>query len=279
MSPQLLLDYPWILAAFVALALFEWLWRRRPSGEGYDTSAAWGSVGVMAIGFVLKPASALVMGSVFVGASTLAPGTWPIDDWRAWAIGLLAVEFTYYWFHRFSHTVRWLWATHAVHHSARQFVLPAAIRLGWTGALSGGWLIYLPLVLAGMPVAMLATLLGANLLYQYLLHTELVGRLGPFEAVLNTPSHHRAHHSCDRAYLDCNFGGVLIVFDRLFGTFRKEPEQGGLTYGLVHPLDSPNPFIIALREWVFVWRDMRAARSWSERMRIAIGRPDRRACR
>ena len=273
MTPELLFKHPIILVAFVALALAEWAWRRRPGGEGYDVQAATGSVGVMVLGFLAKPVSAFVIGGFYLAVSGHVGWSWPVDDWRSWAIGFLAVEFAYYWFHRFSHTVRWLWATHAVHHSAQQFVLPAAIRLGWTGALSGGWLIYLPLVLLGMPPAMLVTLLGANLLYQYLLHTELVKRLGPLESVFNTPSHHRAHHSSDEEFLDCNFGGVLIVFDRLFGTFRREPTQGGLRYGLVHPLESHNPFTIALREWWLIWREVRAARSWEERARILVARP------
>lgn len=131
----------------------------------------------------------------------------------------------------------------------------------------------MPLVLAGFPPAMVVGLLGANLLYQYLLHTELVGRLGWLEYVLNTPSHHRAHHSREEEYLDCNFGGVVIVFDRMFGTFRLERERGRLDYGLVHQLESNNPLRIALHELRSMLRDATLGRNWREKAAILFSAP------
>jgi len=214
-----------------------------------------------------------VSGAVLFALAQLAPGQLPIDDWRTWAACFVLVEFAYYWFHRSSHTVRWFWANHAVHHSSNEFVLPSAYRLGWFGPLMGSWLFFAPLVLIGFPPAMVAGLLGANLLYQYLLHTELVGRLGPLEWVLNTPSHHRVHHSREQACLDCNFGGVVIVFDRLFGTFRAEPEGRALDYGLVHRLESNNPFWIGLHEVVALWRDALAAPGWRAKGAVLFSAP------
>lgn len=263
---------PVVLALLLALVVAEWVWRVHRARIGYDWRAALASMGVMAGGVVVKPLGAMVMAATFTAAATLAPVQMPVGSPLAWLVGFAMLEFTYYWFHRYSHTVRWLWTTHAVHHSAAEFTLPAAVRLGWTGIISGGWLMFVPLVLLGMPPLMLAVLMGLNLAYQYLLHTEAVGKLGWLEKVLNTPSHHRVHHSSDAEYLDCNFGGVIIVFDRIFGTFREEPDDRQLTYGLVEPMDSRNPVTIALHEWARLWRDLRAAPLplWP---RIAFGPP------
>lgn len=267
---------PLVLALLLAAVAAEYLWRVYRARRGYDWRAALASFGVMLGGAIAKPAGAVVMAATFTAAALLAPWQFAMDDWRVWLAGFVALEFAYYWFHRYSHTVRWLWTTHSVHHSANEFTLPAAVRLGWTGVLSLGWLFFVPLVLIGFPPLMVGALLGANLLYQYLLHTEAVGKLGPLEYVLNTPSHHRAHHASDREYLDCNFGGVVIVFDRIFGTFREEPDSGGLTYGLVDKLESNNPFTIALHEWGRLLRDLRGAplRDWPQ---IAFGRPGAKA--
>lgn len=272
MIDGLIMQRPAVLLVLVVLALAEFGWRRHWAGKGYDVRAAMASLGVMIGGALFKPVGAIVMGTAFVAMAAIAPWQFALDDWRVWLAGFFAVEFTYYWFHRYNHTIRWLWTTHAVHHSAAQFTLPAAVRLGWTGVLSLGWTLYLPLVLIGFPPLMVGSLIGANLLYQYLLHTEAVGRLGPLELLFNTPSHHRAHHASNPDFLDCNFGGVLIVFDRIFGTFRREPDGGGLNYGLTEPLDSYNPFVIALGEWGRLIRDLRRAapRQWP---RILFGRP------
>lgn len=265
-------DRPGALLILLALAAAEYLWRVHRAGKGYDVRAAFASIGVMVGNMLTKPLGALVMAAAFSATAAIAPWQFAVDDWRTWAIGFLAVEFAYYWHHRLNHEKRWMWASHAVHHSASEFTLPAAVRLGWTGLFSLAWLLFLPLVLIGFPPLVVGALLAANLLYQYLLHTEAIGRLGPLEAIFNTPSHHRAHHSSDREFLDCNFGGVLIVFDRLFGTFRREPEGGGLTYGLVEPLASHNPFVIALHEWARLAHDLRHAPigAWP---RLMFGRP------
>jgi len=263
---------PIVLTLLLAAVAAEYAWRVHFSRKGYDWRAALASFGVMLGGAVVKPIGAVAITATLAAAALLAPWQFAMDDWRVWLAGFVALEFAYYWHHRYSHTVRWMWATHSVHHSANEFALPAAVRLGWTGVVSLAWLFFVPLVLIGFPPLMVAALLGANLLYQYLLHTEAVGKLGPLEYVLNTPSHHRAHHSSDRPFLDCNFGGVLIVFDRMFGTFREEPDGGGLTYGLVEKLESNNPFTIPFHEWGRLLRDLRGApfRDWP---RIAFGRP------
>ncbi len=185
----------------------------------------------------------------------------------------VATEFVYYWHHRASHRIRWMWATHAVHHSTTKLNFTAAIRLGWTGNISGNFLFFALLAWIGFhPIAIVA-MLGLNLLYQFFIHTELVPRLGPLEWVLNTPAHHRVHHASNEACLDKNFGGVLIVFDRLFGTFAEKPADEPLRYGLVNGVVSHNPIRIALGEWLAMLRDMRRAPSLREKLRVLFGPP------
>jgi sterol desaturase/sphingolipid hydroxylase (fatty acid hydroxylase superfamily) len=251
----------------------EAIWRLTVARRGYDFAAAAASLAVHAGDILARGLAGGVIATVYAALHAMAPYRWPLDDWRAWIAAFFVVEFAYYWFHRWSHTVRWLWATHAVHHSAQEMTLPAAVRLGWTGLLSGGWLVFTLLALLGLPPLMTFGLLAANLLYQFVLHTEAVGRLGPLEWVLNTPSHHRVHHASNASLLDKNFGGVLIVYDRLFGTFAAEPENEPLRYGLTHGLASHNPFVIALHEWARMVRDIRKVRSPSELLRATFGRP------
>lgn len=264
---------PLFLMIVVVLVLAEWLWRTRVADKGYDAGAAAASFGVAFGQALLKPITGAITAFVFVSIEQVALWRLPMDHWVTWAIGFIAVEFVYYWFHRWSHTVRWLWASHAVHHSAAEFTLPAAIRLGWTGILSGGWLLFAPLVFLGLPALVVAILLAANLAYQFFLHTEAVGRLGPLELVLNTPAHHRVHHASNPEYIDKNFGGVVIVFDRLFGTFACAQDGAHLRYGLVHELKSRNPIVIALHEWVRMAGDVRRARSLRRVGEILFGPP------
>lgn len=252
---------PAFLLLLAAVILAEFAWRRRKGGPGYDLAAAAASFVVAAGNLLLKPLSAGLTGAVFLAVYEVAPYKLPLGDWRVWVVAFVLVEFAYYWFHRLSHEVRWLWASHAVHHSASEMTLPAAIRLGWTSGLSGGWLLFLPLLLAGFPPLMVGGLLAANLSFQFFLHTEAIGKLGPLEWVFNTPSHHRVHHACNERYIDRNYGGVLIVFDRLFGTFVEESADEKPRFGLAHPMTSKNPVRIALHEWARMFADMRRAPS------------------
>lgn len=185
----------------------------------------------------------------------------------------LATEFLYYWQHRAAHRIRWMWATHAVHHSPTKMNLTAGIRLGWTGAISGNFLFFLPLAWIGFHPVAIVGMLGANLLYQFFIHTELAPRLGPLERVLNTPAHHRVHHASNASCLDRNYGGVLIVFDRLFGTFAEAPKHEPLRYGLVGGVPSFNPLRIAFGEWLAMLRDARSAPTLPAKWRALFAPP------
>ena len=185
----------------------------------------------------------------------------------------LGSDLLYYWQHRASHRIRWMWATHAVHHSTTRLNLTAAIRLGWTGNISGNFLFFLPLAWIGFHPYAIVTMLGVNLLYQFFIHSEFAPRLGPLERVLNTPSHHRVHHACNAPCLDRNYGGILIVFDRLFGTFAEQPSDQPLRYGLVGGTPSFNPIRIALGEWIAMLRDAWKAEGAQAKLCTLFGPP------
>jgi sterol desaturase/sphingolipid hydroxylase (fatty acid hydroxylase superfamily) len=194
---------------------------------------------------------------------------------QGWAVPLLflGIEFFYYWYHRAAHEIRWLWATHAVHHSSQYLNLSTAYRLGWTGLLSGNFLFFTPLCWLGFHPLMIAMGLGINLIYQFWIHTEIIPKLGLLEWLFNTPSHHRVHHASNPQYLDRNYGGVLIIFDRLFGTFTAEQSDRHPIYGLTHPIQSYNPITIAFHEWRRLFQDLITAKTWRDRCWMILGRP------
>lgn len=193
-----------------------------------------------------------------------------------WLVLFLLHELFYYAYHRCAHRVRWFWATHSVHHTPNELTLATALRLGWTGKLTGTALFFAPLIWLGFSPVAVFGLLAFNLLYQFWLHNTWVPKLGPLEWVLNTPSHHRVHHASNPEYLDCNFGGVLIVYDRLFGTFAEERDGVVLRYGLTAPLHTYNPLRIAFHEWAALGRDLAAAGSLREAVRTLCAPPQGR---
>jgi sterol desaturase/sphingolipid hydroxylase (fatty acid hydroxylase superfamily) len=185
-------------------------------------------------------------------------------------LALVADDFAYYWFHRLHHEVRGLWASHVPHHSSRRYNLSTALRQSWTPMTALPF--YAPLALLGLPPLLIASVHGANLLYQFWIHTELVDRLPrPIEWLFNTPSHHRVHHGSNPRYLDRNYGGILILWDRLFGTF--EPEREPVRFGLTHDLASHHPLRIAFHEWAAIARDVRRSRSLGDALGFVFGPP------
>lgn len=191
---------------------------------------------------------------------------WTMDVQQWWGLLLLflGVECCYYWQHRVMHECRWFWASHAVHHSPQHLNLSGAYRLGWTGSITGASLFYVPLILLGFSPTAIALTLVFNLLYQFWLHTELIPSLAWFDWILNTPSNHRAHHAINPRYLDTNYGGVTMIFDHLFGTYVAESADDPCSYGLVHQIDSYNPFTVVFNEWIQIARDIKHSRSLRE---------------
>lgn len=168
--------------------------------------------------------------------------------WWYWVLLFFADDFSYYWFHRTSHGVNWFWASHVVHHSSQRYNLAAALRQTWTGNATGAFLFWAWMPLVGFHPIWVLFMQQVSLIYQFWIHTETINKLPrPLEYVLNTPSHHRVHHGSDLKYLDKNHGGILIIWDRLFGTF--QPEEHRPTYGLTSNIESFNPIVVAFKTW------------------------------
>ena len=244
--------------------------RRRPEGtvgyEARDTRAslAMGAGNVVVAG--LTKAAVLGLFGWLHSFALFDLG----DAWWVWGLAILGDDFTYYWFHRMHHEVRFLWAGHENHHSSEHYNLSTALRQSWTTPLTGP-IFWAPLALLGFEPRMILTAQAISLIYQFWIHTEWIGRLGPLEWILNTPSHHRVHHGRNIRYLDRNHGGILIVWDRLFGSF--EPEGERVEYGLTHPLRSFNPLVIAFHEWVAMFRQVARMPRWRDKLRILLSPP------
>lgn len=201
----------------------------------------------------------------------------PASPW-AWLALFFLDDFTYYWFHRISHECRFWWAAHVNHHSSQEYNLSTALRQSWTGVPVGTWAPWVPLAFLGFPPAMILAQQGFNLFYQFWIHTEAVKRMPRwFEYLFNTPSNHRVHHATNPRYLDRNYAGVLMVWDRLFGTFVAEEDEDPPRYGIVKNIDTFNPIRIAFHEWAAIARELIAARSWREAVGVVFGPPGWRA--
>ena len=224
--------------------------------------------------------AAVVAGGVAI-TSTLATRTTGARLWKRRVVDLgtgpvtlaaavLGWDFIYYWNHRFMHESRYMWAIHVVHHSSERYNLSTALRQPVADML-GTFLPYSAMALVGVSPAVIAQARGINLLYQYWIHTDAIRRLGPFEAVFNTPSHHRVHHGSNRQYLDRNHGSILIVWDRLFGTFEREDEP--VVYGLTKDIKTFNPAVVVSHEHVAMLRDVSHAEDWGERLSYVLRGP------
>ncbi|MDA7948813.1 MAG: sterol desaturase family protein [Hyphomicrobiaceae bacterium] len=265
---------PELLTAFLLLVACEIVWRKFVREEEYGAAEAAASVGIAIGRAVAKPVMIFVLAGLYVLVYQWRIFTFDMTKWWSWVLVFLGADFLYYWMHRFKHEIRWMWADHAVHHSGNRMNVFMNFRLGWTGLIVGTWLMHLPLVLVGFPPSAVITTYALSLVWQAWIHTDMIGKLPqPFEWILNTPSHHRVHHSRNPVYLDKNYAGILIVWDRMFGTFQEELEDEPCDYGLVHRLTSVNPLKIAFNEWGNLIHDVRNAKTWRERFRAAFGYP------
>ncbi|MDP2009336.1 MAG: sterol desaturase family protein [Phenylobacterium sp.] len=220
---------------------------------------------------------------VLTGGAAVAATVWvwqhrvfdiPMTAIWAWVAIFFLEDLTYYWFHRLSHERRFWWAAHVNHHSSQHYNLSTALRQTWTGGLAGTWALWLPLAFLGFPPAMLAIQKGISLVYQFWIHTEAIGRMPKwFEAVFNTPSHHRVHHARNPRYLDSNYAGILIIWDRLFGTFQPELDEETPRYGVVKNLSSFNILRVAFHEWAGIAKDLAGSRSLREVAGYLFGPP------
>jgi sterol desaturase/sphingolipid hydroxylase (fatty acid hydroxylase superfamily) len=196
----------------------------------------------------------------------------PATSWWAWLICFFGDDFSWYWFHRLSHQIRFLWASHSVHHSPEVFSLSGGMRVPWTSNFTGNFLFWAWLPLLGIEPAMIVFMKALSVIYQFWLHTEMIRKMpGWFEVFFNTPSHHRVHHGSDIDYLDKNHGGFLIIWDKLFGTFQKETHK--TIYGLTKKISSTNPFIIAVHEWKNLFKDLKKANKLKDYLNYIFNSP------
>ena len=249
---------------FVVAVLAEMIWSRLRNPQSYEPMDT-----LVSLGFGL---GSTVAGALFGGFAAfvfieayqyrifdMGPEWWSL--WWAWPLCFVLDDLKYYWVHRAGHRIRWMWASHVNHHSSQHYNLSTALRQSWTGAFTFGLLFALPLVLLGFHPAMIAICGGFNLVYQFWIHTEAIDRMPRwFEAVMNTPSHHRVHHATNPRYLDRNYAGVFIIWDKVFGTFEEElsAKDGAepIRYGIVKQLGSFNLLYAVFHEWIAMISDI-----------------------
>ncbi|ANN16815.1 C-5 sterol desaturase [Amycolatopsis orientalis] len=237
---------------------------------GYSVKDTRTSMAMGAVAVVINGVFRIAMLFVFAALYELAPVKFSPADWWTWVLMLLGQELVFYAYHRASHRVRLMWAGHQVHHSSEHYNFSTALRQKWTPYFQlPFWSI---LAFAGIPPWMILTGLSIDLVYQFFVHTEKIRKLPRwFEYVFNTPSHHRVHHGSDQEYLDANYGGILIIWDRMFGSF--VPEGKRPTYGLTKNVGSYNLLKVGFHEYGSILRDVRAAASWRDRLGYVFGPP------
>lgn len=257
------------IPAFFILMVLEAVLLSRTALRGYERRDTIASL-TMGTGNVVISLGAKVLHYLLLSAV----GTYALFDitpsWTSWLVLIVLGDLVYYWFHRLSHDVRFLWAAHVNHHSSERYNLSTALRQSWTTPFTV-MLFWWPLALLGFSPEMILTTLAINTIYQFWIHTEVIDRVGPLEHVLNTASHHRVHHGSNVEYLDRNHGGIFIIWDKLFGTFT--PEGAPVRYGLTRNIRTFHPVRIAFHEWQALWHDVRNARSWRDRLGYIFNPP------
>lgn len=242
--------------AFIILVLIEMLVARRFDPSRYEPKDTLTSL--------LLGTGSTVAGAL-TGSAVIALSVWLYQFrlfdigyvWWAWILVFLLDDLAYYVFHRAAHRVRWFWASHVIHHTSQHYNLSTALRQTWTGFFSLSFAFSLPIILLGFPVEMLIFASGVNLVYQFWIHTEAIGRMPRwFEAIFNTPSHHRVHHATNPRYLDKNYAGMLIIWDKMFGTFVPERDDDRPRYGIIKNLGSFNLLWAAFHEWIGIAKDV-----------------------
>jgi alkylglycerol monooxygenase len=257
--------------AFVVLIAIEYVWARLVGRKLFRLNDTVGDLscgmGDQMIGIVV---GVLTFGIYTAVHSRFA---WFQMDPKApltWAFGLVSVDFLYYWFHRFSHRVNVGWSTHVVHHQSEEYNLAVALRQPWFSQFHA-WLFYIPLAFLGLPAEVWVGSYAANLLYQFWIHTQLIGSLGPMEWVMNTPSHHRVHHGTNPAYIDKNYAGMFIVWDRIFGTFEVENDEP--VYGVMKPVRTWNAVVANVAPLRDLFMASANQAGWKNKLRMLFAEP------
>lgn len=260
--------------AFTILILAEMIigWKSgRARYEGKDTMTSM----LMGLGSTIAGA---LSAAFFIGVSYWVWQNFGIFDMGTaiWVFALAFVldDLAYYWIHRMGHRMRWMWAAHVIHHSSQHYNLSTALRQTWTGAFTPGILFKMPIFLLGIEPAIVFFVAGINLVYQFWIHTEAIDKMPRwFEYIFNTPSHHRVHHANNPRYLDANYAGVFMAWDRMFGSFIPERKDEACRYGLVTDLGTFNPLRVAVHEWLGIFKDIWSAKSWKHKALFLLAPP------
>jgi sterol desaturase/sphingolipid hydroxylase (fatty acid hydroxylase superfamily) len=253
---------------FLGLIAAECLFGMARGRNTYRWNDAMTSIGLGMLSQVVGLFTKLLM----IGLYTLvfqhaAPWSLPADSVWVWAAALLVYDFLYYWKHRLGHRVALLWAAHVVHHQSEDYNLSTALRQTSTDWVAG-WVFYLPMALLGFPPIVFGVVALVDLLYQYWVHTQQIGRLGWFDRVFCSPSNHRAHHAVNDRYLDKNYGGILVLWDRMFGTFAEERDDDPCVYGTRTPLRSFDPLWSNLEVYAALAHDSWHAERWADKVKV-----------
>ena len=263
----------WAIPAFFVLIAIEFAVARRRGHASYRSNDAVNSLALGVISQIVGVFTKLLSVGVYAWcAQRLALFALPADRVWVWASALLLYDFLYYWLHRMGHEVNVLWAAHVVHHQSEEYNLTTALRQTSSGVLLGG-LFYLPMALLGYPVEVFVVVALVDLLYQFWVHTGVIGKLGWFDRVFCSPSNHRAHHAVNDRYLDRNYGGILILWDRLFGTFVEEDDDDPPVYGTRAPLRSWNPLWANAEVYWAMAHDAWHAERWRDKLQLWFRRP------
>lgn len=265
---------PVIVPLFILAVALEAWFSHRHSRHLYEKKDFLASMSMLVLASVVDALPKVLAFAAFYVLHDISPLRDVIErQWWAWLLLFVLDDLIYYGFHRANHSVRLLWAGHVPHHSSQKLNFGTALRQGVTER-AHKYLFWIPLPLLGFDPFMIFIMIGINLLYQFWVHTELIDKLPhPIEWLFNTPSHHRVHHASNVRYLDCNLGGVLIVWDRLFGTFSAEQDSEPPVYGLTHNINTHHPLKVAFGEYANLMRDCRRAPRWQDRWRYLFWAP------
>ncbi len=265
---------PTVLAIpfFALMIAIEALWAYLKGSDEYrENKDTWGNIFMGFMSIAWGALFGLVTGYAFVFCYEIAPYKFPADVWWTWVVLFFVDDFVYYVFHRVSHESRLFWNFHVVHHSSEHYNLSVAVRQSWLSGILH-WIFYAPIMLLGFAPWMFALMHGFNLIYQFWIHTKFIKSLGPLEYVLNTPSHHRVHHGVNEPYLDKNYAGVLIIWDRMFNSFIRETEEP--RYGIIKPIRSYNPLWINTHGWFEMFEAIRQQPNFSGKLKCIFASPN-----
>ncbi|MEM8891093.1 MAG: sterol desaturase family protein [Bacteroidota bacterium] len=259
---------------FIIVMLLEMWYDRKEQLDLYHGKDTWASISMAVASAIVEIVPKLLLFILIYYLHEISPLRDIIQrQWWAWILLFFLDDFTYYWFHRLNHEVRLFWAGHVPHHSSVKMNFGTALRQG-VGERIHKYVFWLWLPLLGFDALMIFSMISLNLLYQFWVHTELVGKFPkPIEFIFNTPSHHRVHHASNIRYLDCNHAGVLIIWDRIFGTFSEEKDLEKPVYGLTKNIESHHPVTVATHEYGAIWKDVKRAKKWSDKLRYIFLAP------